>query len=269
MKIRARRWFTTYQGFTNANGDYVVNGWFTRPANYWLNFERYEFAVIENENLWTTREIGGPKVEAAWNVQFDGYDKFCSTIFRAAFHYYYKDIQGLTRPPENGFLNVQMKLRAIFSPDPEFPTSGGNASPARRLFGWGQFIHIYQPNGVNVAGIYATTIHELAHAVHWKLDQSHYNNNDLPTNQMAESWSRGAQWILTRMEYPNYRGGEVVLPKYTNVVTDLIDDFGRFDNNGFADNSDNVSGYNIIQIQNALIGASNGTEWKNNLKNNY
>lgn len=40
---------------------------------------------------------------------------------------------------------------------------------------------------------------------------------------MAESWSRGAQWILTRMEYPNYRGDEVVLPKYTNVVTDLID----------------------------------------------
>ena len=55
---------------------------------------------------------------------------------------------------------------------------------------------------------------------------------------MAESWSRGAQWILTRMEYPNYRGGEVVLPTCTNVVTDLIDDFGRFDNNGFVDNRD-------------------------------
>ncbi|WP_412466723.1 hypothetical protein [Pedobacter sp. KLB.chiD] len=110
IRVRARRWFTTYNGFTDGNGYYAVDGWFTRPANYWLDFERYEFSV--NDHGGGPREVGGPKIEDAWNVQFEDYDKFCSTIFRAAYHYYYKDIQGLNRPPENGFWNTQMKLGA-------------------------------------------------------------------------------------------------------------------------------------------------------------
>ncbi|WP_412466722.1 hypothetical protein [Pedobacter sp. KLB.chiD] len=105
--------------------------------------------------------------------------------------------------------------------------------------------------------------------MHWKIDHSHYNNNDLATNMMAESWARGSQWFLTKMEYPNYPGGSVYLPKYTNVVIDLVDANGSFDNNGFSDSRDLVSGYSMIQIQDALNGASNGTDWKNNLKDNY
>ena len=34
LKIRAYRWFTTYVGFTDVNGNYCVDGTFTRPANY-------------------------------------------------------------------------------------------------------------------------------------------------------------------------------------------------------------------------------------------
>jgi len=270
IRVRARRWFTTYNGFTDADGYYAVDGWFTRPANYWLDFERYEFQVTDGTNgLGTAREISGPKIEAAWDVQFDGYDKFCSTIFRAAYHYYYKDIQGLQRPPENAFWHTQMKLRAKDYPDPDAPLSGGNAVAQRRILNLGEFIHIYHPSFADTRRTYATTIHELAHAVHWKIDHSHYNNNDLATNMMAESWARGAEWFLTKMEYSDYRGGNVVLPEYTNVVIDMIDFNFDNSNNGYSDNRDFVFGYNIIQIQDALNGAANGTDWKNNIRNNY
>lgn len=269
IKVRARRWFTTYTGITDADGYYAVNGWFTRPANYWLNFERYEFSVIDDTRpMGKAREISGPKVKASWNVQFTGYDKFCSAIFRAAFHYYYKDIQGLRTPPQNAFWKTQMKLRARYYPDSNDPFLAGNAWPIRRLFNIGEFIHIFYPNNTNTARVFATTIHELGHAVHWLIDKDRYNQNDIATLKLAESWARGVQWYITKMEYPNYNVG-IPNSTYTNVVIDLIDDYGDFTNNGFWDNRDLVSGYTIVQIQNALLGAQNLNDLKYNLKNMY
>ena len=71
------------------------------------------------------------------------------------------------------------------------------------------------------------------------------------------------------MEYPNYRGGDVIMPEYTNIVIDMLDENYDTSNDGYSDGRDLVSGYTIKQIQDALHGASNATEWKNNLKNNY
>ena len=263
IKVRPRRWFTTYTGITNADGYYAVDGWYTRPANYWLDFERYDFSI--NDGSAGPREISGPKIEAAWNIDLTGYDKFCGEIFRGAFHYYYKDIQGLNRPPLNSFWNTQMKIGA-------YNYSGeSNALPIRGMF-LGEFINIYNPN-VSSRQTYATTIHELGHMVHWlvanNFQRPSLSGYDFYKPDLCESWARGVEWALTRTEYPGYPGGSVLIADgYTNVVIDLIDqDFEA--NNGYSDNRDLVNGYTIKQIQDALHGASNATEWKNNLKNNY
>src|SRR5690606_37046832 len=34
VKVKARRWFTTYRGFTDSNGKYSCDGRFRRDANY-------------------------------------------------------------------------------------------------------------------------------------------------------------------------------------------------------------------------------------------
>lgn len=270
VKVRARRWFTTYTGISDHDGYYAVDGWYTRPANYWLDFERYDFSV--NNPAGQPHEVNGPKIEAAWNVDFDGYSKYVSTIFRAAFHYYHKDIQGLRRPPQNSFWKTQLKIRAV----PESnATVGGFHLPQLRILNMAESIWIYNPTFLP-EDIYATTIHELAHAVHWDMAASDYRNcND----NVSESWSVGVQWTLTKMEYPGYYGRPNGTLNYTNWVMDLIDLPGqeytkKAPNEGYwfygmGAPEDRVEGYNIVQIQNALIGVRNLEAWRNNLFYQY
>lgn len=275
IKVRARRWFTTYTGISDADGYYKVDGWYTRPANYWLDFERYDFSV--NDHGGGPQEVNGPKIEDAWNVDFTDYDRFCATIFRAAFHYYYKDIQGLRRPPLNSFWATQVKIGA-------FEGTHQNNTSLGRTFLFGELIKIYtNPNeNQSSADLYATTIHELAHAVHWQMyvpgmgGGTIVSTYDSVEDRICESWSRGVQWALTKMVYPDYVGGGTN-STYTNIIIDMLDtsseisyyDGTPYTNCGFGAPRDQVEGYTIVQIENSLIGQSDWTGWKNNIKNLY
>ena len=139
LKIRAYRWFTTYVGFTDANGNYCVDGTFTRPADYKFDFERYDFSV--NDHSGGPQQINESNKLGPWNFELANYDKFCGTIFRAAFHYYYKDVQGLRRSPQNSFWATQLKIGAFNESGPN-----GNHAAERRLLGLGLTIHIYNPD---------------------------------------------------------------------------------------------------------------------------
>ncbi len=105
----------------------------------------------------------------------------------------------------------------------------------------------------------------------------HGDFNDTET-KVKESWARGVQWELTRMIYPDYRGGATIRPEYTQVVVDLLDErapldrFGRPENinNGSEDlTEDDVSGYTIRQIEDALNGRENWNDWRDNIRNRY
>lgn len=108
--MKARRWFTTHKGITNSQGNYSCDGTFKNDANYSLDWERYHFALREG---WLDgANINGPKKEGNWDLDFNsGKSMFHARIFMAAYHYYYKDIKGLRRPPENGTLKTQMHIR--------------------------------------------------------------------------------------------------------------------------------------------------------------
>jgi hypothetical protein len=265
IRVKAYRWFTTYSGITDANGDYYVDGTYTRPANYWFQFERYDFSV--NDHGGGPQEVSGGKMQTPWNIDLTGYNKFCATIFRAAFHYYYKDIQGLRRPPLNSFWGTQVKLAAFNW----YENSAHGSMWENRPNLLGSLINIFHPNRSSM-DIYATTIHELAHAVHWDMSVSFgvYTTFGFTDDNVRESWSRGVQWSLTKMVYPSYQGGEVnISGGYTNIVIDMIDEDYVSNNKGFSNSDDLVSGYTIVQIQDAVTNALNGFQWKTNLKNNY
>lgn len=89
-------------------------------------------------------------------------------------------------------------------------------------------------------------------------------------DKVAESWARGVQWELTRMIWSNYLGGETARPKYTQVVVDMIDGPDDSPNNGSKELSeDNVNGYSISEIEDALLGQRTWNDWRDNIKNSY
>ena len=272
VKVRARRWFTTYEGITNSQGYFECNGQFKKEANYSFNWERHHFSI--RSGAFGQAKYDGPKQKGNWNVMIDnGTHEFYAVIFRAAFHYYYGNIQDLRRPPLNEILTPQMKIGAYHEENDDI---NGNFSPSTRPLGVFNWIRIYNPDHVHSA-IYATTIHELAHAAHWKMDKNAFNNADLI---VIESWTRGVQWTLTKMVYPYYNlQNSYYRCSYTGVIEDMIDGFGTTVSYGYLSSSDDelvektlsyydrVNGYTIKQIEDALIGVRTWNEWRDNIKN--
>jgi len=274
IKVRATRWFTTHTGFTDISGAYRCDGIFKKPANYSFDFERYEFCVI-GDGLCS--DFKGLNRMEDFNYSFsrsaDQAEFFAATIFRAGCHYYYKDIKNLHRPSINSLMDIQLKLLATNEANDE----GGAFTPAVRFWGLGTKIFIYNPQNTT-DDIYATAIHELSHAAHYGMivERSRANNINrdfqYAENKMVESWARGVQYFLTRMVYPDYRGGaKVIGDDYTNVVIDLIDtEEDAMSNNGLSSaEGDEVSGYRMDQIEAALIGNSTWDGWKETIKNRY
>lgn len=261
VEVKARRWFTTHTGITNSQGDYSCNGTFKRDANYLIKWERYQFTI--REGALNDAQLNGPKRKGDWNIDIrNGGQEFYATIFRAAYHYYYKNINGLRRPPQNGTLNTKMRIRAYNESNSQI---NGSHMEERRFLGLGSQIKMYNPQN-NSREIYATTIHELAHASHWDLKRNDFDDSE---SRVKESWARGVQWILTRMEYPTYTGGATIRPRYTQLVVDLID--SNSDVNRGSENTaeDNVSGYTPRQIEDALQGQKTWNGWRNNIINRY
>ena len=283
VEVRATRWGVhTHRGITNAQGNYSCDGRFRRRANYRIKWERYHFK-IRRKNL-SGAKYDGPKKTGDWNLNIaGGPQEYYATIFRPAYHYYYKNIKGLRRPPENGQLKTQMKIRAHLERSPS-STSSACHRPWARFASLGNHIKVYKYTGFTTLQIYSTMIHELSHASHWNMDKHNYNrmNHCGDTRglrcsghpKVAESWGRGVEWELTRMVYPSYVGRGKETNDYTLVVADMIDSPETDSTNkGFGsregETQDQVSGYTIRQIEDALDGQSTWNGWRDNIKNRY
>lgn len=264
LKVRARRWFTTHIGFTNVDGKFSCDGRFRGSARYKLDWERHHFAL--RSGGFSSAEKTGPRGRKKyWNWHItSGVHKYYATIFRAAYHYYYQDIQELRRPPQNSFWRTQMRIGAFTQTN---DGKLGTHSNIWRAFGLSTPIKIYAYANSSKQ-VYATTIHELAHASHWNMDRSDFKDTE---SKVKESWATGVQWELTRMIYSNYRGGSTYRPKYTQVVVDMIDLPSSFNHNEGSEtlSQDNVQGYTIRQIEDALRNKETWNDWKNNIKNKY
>ena len=196
--------------------------------------------------------FNGPKREGNWDLSLrDDKQAYYATIFRAAHHYYYKDIKGLRRPPQNSFWKTKMKIKAFL----ENVSGDGNLGThkeKRRFLGAQVKIYTYKREAVST---YSTVIHELAHASHWNMNRSSFDDSE---SRIKESWAAGVEWELTRVVYPNYSRG--YNNRYTGVVVDMIDVVGG---------NDQVEGYTIRQIEDALNGEKSWISWRNNIKNRY
>ena len=109
--------------------------------------------------------------------------------------------------------------------------------------------------------IYATVIHEIAHASHWNI----VGKSNMIDTEIAviESWARGVEWKLTNMVYPDLYFPNY-FPIYTGVVEDMIDGIDLD-----PDKHDLVEGYTIREIEDVINGVMTMNKWKNNIKNSY
>jgi hypothetical protein len=261
VEVVAKSWFSIVKGSTDANGNFSCNGKLKGHVNYSLKWERYNFS-IRNGTIGQAKLDGPRYKEKAWNKDIlSGHARYHAVIFRAANHYYYDNINGLRRPPENSAGKPQMKIAAMYKDNDD---KNAHYAYAARVLGVFNTIKIWNPDR-NSDRIYSTMIHELAHASHWNMDSEGLRKGD---EIVVESWARGVQWNLTRMVYPNHRGGGTIRPNYTQVVVDMVDAPGDI-NFGASGTNDQVTGYTMRQIEDALKGQKTWNGWRDNIINKY
>ena len=157
--------------------------------------------------------------------------------------------------------------------------------------------------------VYGTIIHELAHAAHRQVDGSAYNDvvwdaytgpctsfngcdNLGPTGnnnrRLLETWPTTVEIMFTTNRYRSRYGrtnyeydlnnlqNERISREnhYTSAGWDMLDNINqrtdRRYGNGNADwPVDRVSGYNIVQLEQALKGARTWWGWRDNIRNRY
>lgn len=101
VKVRARRWFTTYTAITDENGYFACSNGFKRQANY---------SIVWEGDMWDIRDgyivqayYNGPKKSGAWNLEIpknaeNNKSLRYAAIHRAVYRMMEGNTYGLSRP---------------------------------------------------------------------------------------------------------------------------------------------------------------------------
>ncbi len=201
VKVRARRWFITKSGNTDGSGNFTT-GKFRRPVNYSIIWKTGQY-IIRNGVAFQAY-YNGPKKRSAWNLNIsNGSNKSLriATIHRAAYRYFYRNIDGLKRP------EVWTKLRISYlntggyginwATNWQHMIGAGGVIPNIHIHGKDPDDYSFHPTNV----LFSTTIHEIGHSSHVTL----MNGAELQfwqvSSQIQESWANALEWYITRLEY--------------------------------------------------------------------
>ena len=275
------RWLTHIEkDFTDANGNFSTSS-FRFDVNYSIKWERADFDIRSGN--WGQAWYNGPKLGSAWYLNIDkgGMSWVYAHIFRAAHMYYYGHSSwGIKSPPKDGkLLKQSIKIGAM------------DKSGTSHYFDFNKFfttpqikVFRYDSDGSEQASIdlFATTIHELAHASHWEMcyDYGQYVSDWFINKAIVpESWAKCVEYVITNDIYARYNrryldnatkySGSQFYPisyfkkyPYTPIFIDCIDDYNQREvkSNNTNYPIDRVSGYILSQIEDAIkFGATDTT----------
>ncbi|MGE5316454.1 MAG: hypothetical protein ACM3ME_00555 [Chloroflexota bacterium] len=292
LQVYARRWFTVTGARPDFDGNYYMKGTFNRPCNYSLYFDTEDFEIREHF-FGLTHWINGPKISGAWNHTIEnGYDRFTGHVFRGAYRYHYKYIDGLGRPSRPS------GERTIYiAKDCQKNWSGVNwiVFPVIKIPRYGSNAQEYDSDE-----IFSTTIHETAHTSHVIVMNAGVIQYSQVSSLIQESWPVAVEWWLTKLEYKNTRGiinygdydysVDVQYPNkyayqywnksfstdYTTLFINLIDNHNELNNqygNKLGSVEDLVYNYTLSGIEQKILKHSYGnsslsTQLKNNKPSN-
>ncbi|GMN11412.1 hypothetical protein MTsPCn9_09810 [Croceitalea sp. MTPC9] len=257
-QVLIRDTWTLGNAITDNNGDYRFSS-VRAKVKYLIQWERYQYSVRDNGGLFQAEDKGPKLYKQAWNYQIrGGRMEYRANIHRAAHNYYYGNINGLRRPPNN-FTNRQTKIRAR-----ETCCDGVNEFYLPYLTGgiWPTItIKEYRAPSRDV---FSTTTHEIAHSTH---AANSVINFPLATKRHRESYAEFIETIITNRYYQNLTGNpnfeingfrqgftRAEENVYTSFFIDLWDDFNQRTRLG--DNAlpnDLVEGYTFRQIEDAVF----------------
>lgn len=271
LKVTARRWFIVYPAYCDRFGQFIMSKRFSRPCNYAAWFEHKRFLVKRAGVHW----INGPKQTGPWNHTInDGFDRFAGHIFRAAYRYHYKDIEGLQRP----FRWLGRKTSYI-AKDANKSWAGINPIIFNniKIARWKDGKTEYMSDEV-----FSTTCHETAHTSH-AIRMNTVIQYWQVSRQLQESWAISVEWVLTHLEYaekgianygrenyypinppeyPNsyayqYWDASVNSTRYTPIYIDIVDNHNQILQFYFPFGSgtvdDQVSGYSLAFIESEML----------------
>lgn len=271
VKVTARRWFIVYVAHTDFFGNYRMKHKFKRPSNYavWFEYKRF-FVKGKGSVHW----INGPKQTGDWNhVIANGYDRFVGHIFRGAYRYHYKDIDGLQRP----FRWLGRKTSYI-AKDANKSWAGTNPIIFNniKIARWKNGEEEYMSDEV-----FSTTCHETGHTSHAIRMNTVFQYWQV-SRQLQESWAIALEWVITHREYadrsianygefayfppnppdyPNsyayqYWNGEIS-GRYTPLYIDIIDNHNeigvQYFGLGTGSVNDQVGGYSLAFIETEML----------------
>lgn len=262
VKVLARRWFTTYTGFTDANGYFTCDGSFKKPANYCIKWERAYWDI--REGWFGQAYYNGPKLQSEWNLNIGsegGKSLRYATIHRAAHRFFYKN-DTLAKPRGLSKVKIAYQHRAADEDGVEgryWLEFGLGIFPDIQIFGFND------NTSLNTQHIFTNTSHELGHAAHWTNSTINFADAGITGDlNFIESWARCVEYVMTTIEYKKlgvidrlnepwyiYTNGNLtkrylpngfnnqywILPDssdsigaiYTPIFIDLIDDFNQKD----------------------------------------
>lgn len=288
VRVRGTRFLTIKEDLTDDNGYYQL-GSFKNQVNMKL--------IWEGEN-WDVRDgnlgqavFDGPEVEnTRWNVNIDSTQTAqiaFAAIHRAAYRYYCDYIFGLSRPD-----NSRREKLAYIEDGIHDGTVNGDYNQQWGLGVWSDIrIAGQNSSGVrDVSELFCTTCHELAHASHYTNAKNNYKDSEL---RVLESWTRFAQYLLTKQEYKelgvtsltelttqngitgdkpdavyNFQLNNSLSLTYTPVLVDLYDDFNQYlyysNNPSYSD--DKIKNIPPAAIENVVFNSTSFTNFIDKLK---
>ena len=277
VKVRARNWFTTVTGYTNATGNFTADGTLSGDATY---------SVVWESNDWDIRMgalsqavLTGPTTTGAWNYTIDNdkLSRWHAMVHQAAYEYYYDNSVGLDAPPKKSFWNSKLKISTFDEAD---GTNGSHCAPCRLGGGLIPIIYLYNPNRTSDA-LFGTAVHELAHASHWEFRRWDWDGDKIE-RRLKESWAEGVEWLFVMEKYPPYISGYEYQgsyqlrympehPIYTAMMVDFHDNYNQLLENQpfqvYAD--DQVYGYSFLQMERVLLHSNSFEEFGHEMMELY
>ena len=274
VEVRVRNWFRSWQGYTDANGNFRSGEKFRGDVSYFLKWEyKDELFDIRNGGAGQAFYNGPNDSWDPWNLVISsGMSRVYAHIFRVGAFYIAQEPYGLSDRP---FDRVSVQAH-----DGKCPAG----TPSKYTYGNENIDMWSKDHSGNLWAsirLFRMACHEFAHAQHDEMYEGGSCYNDVD-KIVRESWAEAVEGFFTRAEYGV--GERHYLQHYTftamreeheSVYTPVLIDLIDWENQRFCHSVpdelpdmplDCVSGYTLAQIESCLKTAKTLGDVKNLIK---
>ncbi len=291
VNVRKWGWLVIRNARTDGNGYFVTGHTRTKRVKYTVLFEWWPVFTVCQRFYWVQAKYRSSETHTRrgfFRRLWTGNHQFWSHVHNAAMDYYVRAVplHGLHSP--GYFMTIVANASRPGPGSRHFPPWIPH-HPDIRVSKWDD----WEYRGSD--GVYGTTVHELTHRGHRNLDPGMFNvfsSGSCDRTLIKESWAEGVETFLVNERFDFLSGGTYgssrirdngasynffrqlqspqAMNEYTPLVDDLIDNFNQ---NTIpispAPPVEQVSGYTLRQIQQALNHTRHFSQWETNLRNYF